>query len=106
LHVVDVNRLEAARPLRVRRLVMPSYGLESWTLIGPDLRPVDEYLAWLTHNERSPNTIEAYAFDLKAPRSVLWKSASSPRGRVSRPSGLPYCARRRRGGARRRSTGS
>ena len=29
---------------------------------------VDEYLAWLTHNERSPNTIEAYAFDLK----VFW----------------------------------
>jgi len=50
---------------------MPSFGLESWTLIGPDLRPVpevDEYLAWLTHNERSPNTIEAYAFDLK----VFW----------------------------------
>ncbi len=50
---------------------MPSFGLDSWTLIGSDLRPVpeiDEYLAWLTHNERSPNTIEAYAFDLK----VFW----------------------------------
>jgi site-specific recombinase XerD len=68
MHVVDVSRVEAARRLQVRRLVMPSAGVESWTLIGADLRPVtevDEYLAWLTHNERSPNTIEAYAHDLK-----------------------------------------
>jgi hypothetical protein len=36
---------------------------------APDLRPVelvDEYLAWLTDCERSPNTVEAYAFDLRA----------------------------------------
>lgn len=44
---------------------------ESFTVIGPDLRPVDvidEYLAWLTNNECSPNTVEAYAHD---PASVL-----------------------------------
>ena len=38
-------------------------------VIGPDLRPVeliDEYLAWLTDCERSPNTVEAYAHDLRA----------------------------------------
>jgi site-specific recombinase XerD len=52
-------------------LVLPSTGTVAWTLIGPDRRPVeivDEYLAWLTHNERSPNTVEAYARDLK----VFW----------------------------------
>ena len=43
--------------------------VESFTVIGPDLRPVgwsDEYLAWLTDCERSPNTVEAYAHDLRA----------------------------------------
>ena len=47
---------------------MPALGVESWTVIGPDLRPVavvEEYLAWLTHIERSPNTVEAYARDLR-----------------------------------------
>ena len=37
-------------------------------LIGPDLRSVvevDEYLAWLTHNERCPNTVAAYAAGLE-----------------------------------------
>jgi integrase/recombinase XerD len=51
-----------------RRLVSPGLGVESWTVIGPDLRlvaVVDEYLAWLTHIERSPNTVEAYARDLR-----------------------------------------
>jgi len=50
MHLVDVSRVEAARRLQMRRLVMPSAGVESWTLIGPDHRPValiDEYLAWL-----------------------------------------------------------
>jgi integrase/recombinase XerD len=72
VHVADVSGVAAAKRLQVRRLLMPSLGIESWTLIGPDLRPVaevDEYLAWLTHNERSPNTVQAYAFDLK----VFWE---------------------------------
>jgi integrase/recombinase XerD len=53
---------------RARRVVLPASGVESWTVIGPDLRPVarlDEYLAWLTHIERSPNTVEAQARDLR-----------------------------------------
>jgi integrase/recombinase XerD len=53
----------------VRRLWMPSSGVESWTVIGRDLAPVvvvDEFLAWLTQIERSPNTVEAYARDLNS----------------------------------------
>ncbi len=53
----------------VRRVWLPARATESFTVIGPDLRPValiDEYLAWLTDCERSPNTVEAYAHDLRA----------------------------------------
>jgi integrase/recombinase XerD len=42
---------------------------ESWTVIGCDhrpVRPVERYLAWLSAIERSPNTVRAYAQDLKA----------------------------------------
>jgi hypothetical protein len=52
---------------RARRVRSPSSGMDSWTVIGSDLRPVapvDEYLGWLTGIERSPNTVEAYARDL------------------------------------------
>ena len=61
--VVDVNW-----GFRAQRVVLPAPGVESWTVIGPDLRPVpvpDEYLAWLTHIERSPNTVEAQARDMR-----------------------------------------
>jgi site-specific recombinase XerD len=53
----------------VRRIRLPERAVDSFTVIGPDLRPValvDEYLAWLTDCERSPNTVEAYAHDLRA----------------------------------------
>ena len=63
----DVNERE--RLFAVRRVLLPTRGTESFTVIGPDLRPVglvDEYLAWLTDCERSPNTVEAYAYDLRA----------------------------------------
>ena len=54
-------------------------------MIGPDRRPVeavDRYLAWLTNTEKSPNTIRAYACDLKkfvtflATRDVRWDRVS------------------------------
>jgi integrase/recombinase XerD len=67
LHVNDVN--ERHSRFAVRRVLLPARGTESFTVIGPDLRPVelvDEYLAWLTDCERSPNTVEAYAHDLRA----------------------------------------
>jgi hypothetical protein len=43
----------------VRRVRLPALAIDSFTVIGPDLRSVDlidEYLAWLTDCERSPNT--------------------------------------------------
>ncbi len=53
----------------VRRVRLSARAADSFTVIGPDLRPVeliDGYLAWLTDCERSPNTVEAYAHDLRA----------------------------------------
>jgi site-specific recombinase XerD len=67
LHVSDVN--ERGSRYTVRRVFLPARATESFTVIGPDLRPVeliDEYLAWLTDCERSPNTVEGYAHDLRA----------------------------------------
>ena len=54
--------------MRVQQVLAPSGGV-SWTVIGSDLMPVgpvEEYLAWLSDIERSPNTVRAYALDLKA----------------------------------------
>lgn len=51
----------------MQRVSAPA-GTGSWTVIGSDLRPVapvDRYLAWLSDIERSPNTVRAYALDLK-----------------------------------------
>jgi hypothetical protein len=61
--------------------------LESWTVLGDDdapVPPVERYLAYLTDIERSPNTIKAYAHDLKdwftflADRGLDWPG--SPTG--------------------------
>lgn len=52
----------------VARVVMPASSLESWTVLGDDDLPVpaiERYLAYLTDIERSPNTVKAYAHDLK-----------------------------------------
>jgi integrase/recombinase XerD len=52
--------------LRVQRVVMPS-GAESATLLrdGVVVEPADRFLAHLTAIERSPNTVRAYAHDLR-----------------------------------------
>lgn len=66
MDVVDVSH--ESHQFTVRRIYLPTRHRESFTVIGPDHRPValiDEYLAWLTNNERSPNTVEAYAHDLR-----------------------------------------
>jgi integrase/recombinase XerD len=52
----------------VQRVLMPASSLESWTVLGDDdlpVGPVERFLAYLTDIERSPNTVRAYAHDLK-----------------------------------------
>ena len=52
----------------VAQVVMPGSRHRSWTVLGPDgvpVEPVERYLAFLTDVDRSPNTVKAYAHDLK-----------------------------------------
>jgi integrase/recombinase XerD len=51
----------------VQRVLMPVSSLESWTVLddGGPVAPIERYLAYLTDIERSPNTVKAYAHDLK-----------------------------------------
>lgn len=54
--------------MRVQLVVMPGARAPSWTVLGDDdvpIGPIERYLAYLTDIERSPNTIKAYAHDLK-----------------------------------------
>jgi hypothetical protein len=55
----------------VQQVVMPGSRRESWTVLGEDgvpVEPVERFLAFLTDVERSPNTVKAYAHDLKERR--------------------------------------
>jgi integrase/recombinase XerD len=52
----------------VHLVVIPGSGTRSWTVLGDDdvpVMPVDRFLAYLTGIGRSPNTVKAYAHDLK-----------------------------------------
>ena len=52
----------------VHPVVIPGSGTRSWTVLGDDdvpVAPVDRFLAYLTDIGRSPNTVKAYAHDLK-----------------------------------------
>ena len=52
----------------VHPVAVPGSGTRSWTVLGDDdvpVVPVDRFLAYLTGIGRSPNTVRAYAFDLK-----------------------------------------
>ena len=52
----------------VARVISPVSWRESWTVLGDDdapVAPIERYLAYLTDIERSPNTVKAYAYDLK-----------------------------------------
>ncbi len=71
--------------MKVQRVLMPGSRAESWTVLGDDQRPVDpveRFLAHLASIERSPNTIKAYAHDLKdwfsflAGRGLDWQSVT------------------------------
>ena len=66
----------------VQRVLMPTSSLESWTVLddgGGPVEPIERYLAYLTDIERSPNTVKAYAHDLKdwfvflSTRSLDWR---------------------------------
>ena len=52
----------------VQRVFPTGSRVESWTVLGEDDKPVEaieRYLAYLSGIERSPNTVKAYAHDLK-----------------------------------------
>ena len=70
----------------VQPVVMPRLrGCGQWTVLGDDdvpVGPVERFLAYLTDIERvSPNTVKAYAHDLKdfweflGHRGVDWRAA-------------------------------
>ena len=49
-------------------VVIPASGVLSWTVLGDDdvpVSPVERFLGYLTGIGRSPNTVKAYAHDLK-----------------------------------------
>lgn len=52
----------------VQQVAPPGSRVESWTVLGDDDAPVaaiESYLSYLSDIERSPNTVKAYAHDLK-----------------------------------------
>ncbi len=52
----------------VHPVMVPGSGTRSWTVLGDDdvpVVPVDRFLAYLTDVGRSPNTVKAYAHDMK-----------------------------------------
>lgn len=53
--------------MNVQRVLLPATRRESWTVLGDDgpVQPIERYLAYLTDIERSPNTVRAYAHDLR-----------------------------------------
>ena len=66
----------------VQPVVLPGGGSRSWTVLGEDdlpVAPVERFLAYLTDIGRSPNTVKAYAHDLKdfwdflSRRSLGWR---------------------------------
>src|SRR5436309_3246495 len=68
----------------VQLVLLPGSGTRSWTVLGDDdvpVVPVDWFLAYLTDIGRSPNTVKAYAHDLKnywefiSFRSLDWREA-------------------------------
>jgi len=63
-----VHHDDEGLPMRVQRVLMPGSGAESWTVLDDEhslVEPVERFLGYLASIERSPNTIKAYAHDLK-----------------------------------------
>ena len=93
--------------MQVARVISPVSSRESWTVLGEDdapVEPVERYLAYLTDIERSPNTVKAYAHDLKdwfvflADRGLDWRRGAA-RGcrRVRRLAAVAAAGPRRAG---------
>ena len=68
----------------VQRVLMPGTEFESWTVLGDDhipVEPIERFLSYLMSIEKSPNTVKAYAHDLKDwltymdRHGVDWRSA-------------------------------
>src|SRR5262249_61218446 len=68
--------------MQVHRVAVPGSRVESWTVLGDDGVPVaavESWLAYLSNIGRSPNTVRAYAHDLKdfwvfiAGRGLDWR---------------------------------
>src|SRR5262245_38862770 len=65
--------------MRVQRVLSPGNRVESWTVLGDDGVPVERWLAFLSDVDRSPNTVKAYAYDVKdffvflAVRGLDWR---------------------------------
>ena len=54
--------------MQVQRVVLPGVRVESWTVLGDDdvpVEPIERWLGYLSDIDRSPNTVKAYAHDLK-----------------------------------------
>ncbi len=71
--------------MRVQRVLVPGVAVESWTVLDDEhrrLEPVERFLAFLSSIERSPNTVKAYAHDLKdwfaflGDRGLDWRDVS------------------------------
>jgi integrase/recombinase XerD len=71
--------------MRVQRVLVEGAGDESWTVLGADggpVEPVERFLGYLSSIERSPNTVKAYAHDLKdwfvflEGRGLDWRSVT------------------------------
>jgi integrase/recombinase XerD len=54
--------------MRVQRVLLPGTRAESWAVLGDDgapVEPIERWLAYLSDVDRSPNTVKAYAHDVK-----------------------------------------
>lgn len=80
LYCAVYNGAEAG--VLVQRVVMPDAPVESWTVVGADYVPIEaaeSFLAHLSSIGRSPNTVRAYAHDLRdyfaylAGRDLDWR---------------------------------
>ena len=80
-----VHQADGRSSMRVQRVLMPGSRFESWTVLGDDhvpVEPVERFLGYLSSIERSPNTVKAYAHDLKdwftflAGRDRDWRAAT------------------------------